>query len=222
MKLRLVPLLLVTLVFPVIAQDTTENTNKEDIKELIKLPAFTNSIGMVMVRLSPSLWAGKYPVTQKEYQAVVGSNPSQFKGDRNPVDSVSYNDTVSFCGQLTEKEKKGEMLPDGFVYTLPTQSEWEMLMDGASLADAATSQNGNRSGTAHVGSLGPNKLGLYDTRGNVWAFTLDPQDRAYRVLRGGAWNTSIEINLRPEFRWYSNGPDDRKNVYGFRVVMKRN
>ena len=93
------------------------------------------------------------------------------------------------------------------------------VIGGAALADAVTSQRAPRSGTAAVGSLKPNSLGLYDARGNVWQWCLDPEDKPYRVLRGGSWDTFIEINLRPEFRYYSKGPDDRQNTYGFRCVL---
>ncbi len=196
------------------------STNKPDIKKLLELPSFTNSVGIVLVRISPTLWAGKYPVTQAEYQAVVGTNPSQFRGERNPVDSVSWTDAQAWCAQLNRKEKQEELLPEGFRYALPTQAEWEMLMDGATVADAVTSQGTPRSSTAPVGSLRPNSLGLCDIRGNVWEFCADPDDKPYRVLRGGAWDTSVEVNLRPEFRWYSNGPFDKKNSYGFRCVLK--
>ncbi len=202
------------------AQTSGNLINKVDLKELMALPAFTNGAGIVMVQVAPTLWAGKYLVTQTEYQAVTGSNPSRFSGARNPVDSISYNDALRFCQQLTSKETAIEMVLPGFEYTLPTQTQWELLMDAATLNDAVTSVKGDRRGTAPVGTLSPNRLGLYDIRGNVWEFCLDPQDKPYRVLRGGAWDTFIEINLRPEFRWYANGPDDRKNSYGLRVVLE--
>jgi formylglycine-generating enzyme required for sulfatase activity len=198
---------------------TGVSTNKPDIKELIKGDSFTNGVGMVMVKISPALWAGRFDVMQEEYQKIAGSNPSQFPGDRNPVDSVSWNDAGDFCAKLTESERKEEMLPEGFVYSLPTQAQWELLSAATELKDAVTSMGARRSSTAPVGSLGANSLGLYDTRGNVWQWCLDPQDKPYRVLRGGAWDSFIEVNLRPEFRWFSNGPDDRKNVYGFRCVL---
>jgi formylglycine-generating enzyme required for sulfatase activity len=195
------------------------STNKIDIKELMKMDSFTNSTGMVLVKTSPMLWAGKYEVTQEEYQKVVGSNPSQFRGERNPVDSVSWNDALKFCDELTKVERKEEMLPEGFAYTLPTQAQWESLMNGAQLKDAVTSSGATRSGTAPVGSLGPNSLGLFDTRGNLWEWCLDPQDKPFRVLRGGGWETFVEVNLRPEFRWFSKGPDDQQNNYGFRCIL---
>jgi formylglycine-generating enzyme required for sulfatase activity len=190
-----------------------------DLKALMSERTFTNGNGMVLVKVSANLWVGTYEVTQEEFQKIMGSNPSEFRGDRNPVDSVSWNDARSFCSQLTEAESKSDMLPDGFSYTLPTQAQWESFADGATLENAVTSQRSARAGTAPVGTLGPSGLGLYDVRGNVWEWCLDPQDKPYRVLRGGAWDTTQEANLRPEFRWYSTGPDESKNTFGFRCVL---
>jgi formylglycine-generating enzyme required for sulfatase activity len=204
---------------PAPAPDTS--TNKLDLKALMAESTFTNSTGMVMVKVSANLWAGKYEVTQEEYQKVMGSNPSQFRGDRNPVDSVSWNDARTFCSELTKMEDKSEMLPEGFVYELPTQAQWESFAGGATLENAVTSQRSSRTGTAPVGSLGASGPGLYDVRGNVWEWCLDPQDKPYRVLRGGSWDTTQEANLRPEFRWYSTGPDESKNSFGFRCVLIR-
>jgi formylglycine-generating enzyme required for sulfatase activity len=172
-----------------------------------------------MVKISDKLWAGKFEVTQKEYQKVAGSNPSQFPADNNPVDSVSWSAALSFCAQLTEAEDKEKLLPEGMAYTLPTQAQWESFAAGVDLKDAVTGSGARRSGTSAVGSLGASGLGLYDVRGNVWEWCLDPQDKPFRVARGAAWDTFIEVNLRPEFRWYSNGPDDSKNSIGFRCVL---
>lgn len=195
-------------------------TEKPDPNELLKkFNTFTNSLGMVLVKISPTLWAGKFEVTQAEYAKVVGANPSRFGGAQHPVDSVSWNDAMAFCRRLNDLERQEKMLPEGFAYRLPTQQEWLTLMGDADLQDAVTSRGVSRSGTAPVGSLGPNSRGLYDTRGNVWEFCLDPQDTPYRVLRGAAWNTFVEVNTRPEFRYYSRGPDDRQPEFGFRVVL---
>lgn len=198
---------------------TTTSTNKPDIKELIKEPGFTNSTGMLMVKISETLWAGKFEVTQDAYQKITGRNPSKFTDGHKPVDSVSWNDARDFCAKLNAAEKQEDMLPEGFTYTIPTEAQWEMLAADAQLKDAVTSEKTSRTGTASAGSLGENRFGLNDTRGNVWEFCLDPQDKSYRVLRGGGWNTSYEPNLRLEFRWYANGPDDRKDNYGFRCVL---
>jgi formylglycine-generating enzyme required for sulfatase activity len=182
---------------------------------------FTNSVEMELIKTG-SFWAGKFEVTQKQYQKVTGMNPSAFGGDDNPVDSVSWSDAMAFCEKLTEKDIKAKKLPDGYYYTLPTEGEWETLAADADLKDAVTSQGGtSRGGTSPVGSLGPNSMGLYDTRGNVMEFCLGDTGKPYRVLRGGSWSDSIEINLRTEFRFYCT-PDDHKNTFGFRCVLKSN
>jgi len=190
-----------------------------DTKELMKLPEFTNSVGIIMVRISDKLWAGKYEVSQKEYKEVAGGNPSQFPADSNPVDSVSWDEAMSFCDRLTEIENKEEMLPEGMAYTLQTQAEWESFAGGVELNNAVTGSGTRRTGPSPVGSLGPNGQGLYDVRGNVWEWCLDPQDKPFRVARGAGWDTFIEVNLRPEFRYYSTGPDEQKNNIGFRCVL---
>jgi formylglycine-generating enzyme required for sulfatase activity len=179
----------------------------------------TNTVGLVLVKLSPALWAGKFEVTQEAFQKVMNGNPSAFAGKNNPVDSVSWNDAMTFCGKLTAAEAKAMELPDNFFYALPTQSQWETLAADATVQNSVMKLNGDRSGTSPVGSLGANSLGLYDVRGNVMEWCLDPQDQAYRVLRGGAWDTFIEINARLEFRNYA-APDEKKNDYGFRVLLQ--
>jgi formylglycine-generating enzyme required for sulfatase activity len=211
------------------AQEDTRDTTTSDSDTnapltLMELMAHndqvTNTVGVVLVKISPTLWAGMYEVTQDAYQKVMGSNPSAFQGGNHPVDSVNWNDAMAFCKKLTEKEQKAGELPKGFVYTLPTQGQWERLVGDAPLSDAVMSLSApRRSSTEPVGSLGPNSLGLYDMRGNVMEWCLDPQDKPYHVLRGGAWDTYIDINARPEFREYS-APNKTKNDYGFRVVLE--
>ena len=196
-----------------------DEAKKPELKTLLTLPGFTNDTGMVLVKISDALWVGVHEVTQKEYQKISGGNPSQFAGDQHPVDSVSWTDAMNFCAKLNEAEQKAKLLPEGFGYTLPTQAQWESLAAGTDLKDAVTSVNATRSSTAPVGSLGATGPGIYDIRGNLWEWCLDPQDQPYRVLRGAAWNSWIEINLRREFRWYSDGPDQKKNTFGFRCVL---
>jgi formylglycine-generating enzyme required for sulfatase activity len=202
------------------AQDSTGQTN--DVPTLKQLMAknnvVTNTVGIVLVKISPGLWAGKFETTQSAYQKTAHSNPSAFKGTERPVDSVSWNDAMDFCSKLTAKEQSAKELPDGYSYTLPTQDQWQMLMGDASLKDAVMKLNGNVSSTAPVGSLGANSLGLYDTRGNVMEWCLDSQNNANRILKGGAWDTWVDINARPDFRWYA-PPDEAKNSYGFRVIL---
>lgn len=202
------------------AFDTETNVPLKEL--MLKGDQITNTVGIVLKKISPTLWAGMYEVTQQPYTKVMGNNPSAFQGNARPVDSVTWYDAMSFCSKLTGQEQKADELPKGFAYTLPTQAQWEQLVGNASLSDAVMSLNmQRRSSTETVGSLGPNNYGLYDMRGNVKEWCLDPQDKPYRVLRGGAWDTYIDINARLEFREYS-APEKTKNDYGFRVVLEAN
>ena len=205
--------------------DLTSDDQTNDVLKLKDLMAtnnvVTNTVGIVLVKVSSGLWAGKFEVTQKSYVKVMGVNPSAFGGDNNPVDSVSWNDAMDFCKKLTAKERGSEQLPDGYAYSLPTEDQWVNLAGDASLSDAVTSLPPNHHlSTEPVGSLKPNSLGLYDIRGNVMEWCLDSHDpKSYRVLRGGAWDTFAEPSSRIEFRNYAK-PDDNKNDYGFRVVLQ--
>lgn len=201
------------------------NLVKLDMVALVKSPkTFTNRVGMVMIPVSDGVWAAKYELTQEAYTKVIGSNPSHFTGTNNPVDSVSWNDAMAFCEKLTRLEREKSNLPTNFVYALPTDAQWEMLVADASLDDAVTSKGkiGSQTSTKPVGSLQPNSLGLYDMRGNVMEFVLDRHDpsQTYRVLRGGAYDTWFEVNLRTNFRHYAAGPDEAKPDYGFRCVLE--
>lgn len=214
--LALTPLLLTNL--PAAAQEDSNPTNSAPpLKELMATNSVvTNTVGIVLVKISDGLWAGKFETTQDAYEKVVHSNPSQFLGGEKPVDSVSWNAAMEFCQKLTDTEKAD--LPDGYKYSLPTQSQWLTLMGNASLSDAVMKLNGNYSSTETVGSKGANNLGLYDTRGNVMEWCLDPLDQPYRVLRGGAWDTFLDVNARPEFLWKTT-PEKALNSFGFRVVL---
>jgi formylglycine-generating enzyme required for sulfatase activity len=77
------------------------------------------------VTISQGFWMGKYEVTQSEYAAVMGSNPSYFQGGNLPVEQVSWNDAVAYCAALTARERSAGRLPAGYGYRLPTESEWE-------------------------------------------------------------------------------------------------
>jgi formylglycine-generating enzyme required for sulfatase activity len=157
---------------------------------------------MEMVKVPAGYSVGKYEVTQEQYEAVMGKNPSSFRGPRKPVENVSWEDAVKFCKRLTDMEAKAGRLPAGMVYSLPTEKQWEYYVDGATLADAVTSATKRRTSTEDVGSLRPNKFGLYDVRGNVWEWCLDPieQDSYARVIRGGAFANSEPDKLAVDCR----------------------
>ena len=170
------------------------------------------------VTISRGFWFGKYEVTQGEYQAVMGSNPSNFKGDTNrPVEMVSWGNATNYCGKLTQRERAAGRIATNSVYRLPTEAEWEYACRGwtstrfsygddpgyANLTNYAWYADNSGATTHPVGQKLPNPWGLYDMHGNLWEWcqdwygpyrggiALDPQGPATgssRVLRGGGWS----------------------------------
>ncbi|MBF2089758.1 MAG: SUMF1/EgtB/PvdO family nonheme iron enzyme [Synechococcales cyanobacterium K44_A2020_017] len=152
----------------------------------------------------PALWMGKFPITQAQYQAIMGSNPSHFKGDNRPVEQVSWYDAVKFCQQLSAKTGKR--------YRLPSEAEWEyacragsttpfyfgqILTDNLANYKATETYNNSpvgicREETVDVRSFPANGFGLYDMHGNVWEWCLDYWHESYDGAPSdcSAWTTS--------------------------------
>ncbi|MBQ8656432.1 MAG: formylglycine-generating enzyme family protein [Prevotella sp.] len=149
----------------------------------------------------------KYEVTQELWQAVMGSNPSGFKGAHRPVENVSWEDCQDFIRRLNDLTGKN--------YRLPTEAEWEYAArggnrsycykyaGGSSIDDVAWYMNNSNYVTHDVGLKRPNELGLYDMAGNVWEWCLDWYDfyssdiqtnprssslGTFRMYRGGGWS----------------------------------
>ena len=180
------------------------------------------------VKISKSYYLGAYEVTQDEYKKVIGSNPSEFKGAKNPVESLSWRDVLAFCKKLSDmpKEKVAER-----EYRLPTEAEWEYACratgstaycfgDNEDLLEEYGWFNENSEEKTHpVGEKKPNRWGLYDMHGNVseWcqdkykpyskvALT-DPRGSKYGlswVIRGGNWDVNVG-DCRSAYRLYSVG-----------------
>ncbi|MDJ0735746.1 MAG: bifunctional serine/threonine-protein kinase/formylglycine-generating enzyme family protein [Nostocaceae cyanobacterium] len=159
----------------------------------------------------------KYPITQEQYQATMGENPSKFKGEKRPVESVSWSNAVRFCQRLSLKTKG--------IYKLPSEAQWEYAVRAgtttpfhfgetittdlanykASFTYAFEAAGIDRKETTDVGIFPPNAFGLYDMHGNVWEWCQDTWHSNYKgaptdgspwidynnnegkVVRGGSW-----------------------------------
>jgi len=192
------------------------------------------------VTISQGFWLGKYAVTQGQYEALMGTNPSHFTdvGKDAPVEQVSWDDAMIFCRKLTKRERVAGRLPTGYVFTLPTEAQWEYACRAgttgpyAGYLDAMAWYEQNSGKTTHqVGTKQPNAWGLYDMEGNVLQWCLDRYEvyhgssvsapsgagSSTRVLRGGSW-VSYSANCRSAFR-LNRDPDSRFNYLGFRVAL---
>lgn len=161
------------------------------------------------VEINPFLMA-KYPVTQELYFAVTQKSPSAFKGNKKPVESVSWKDAIDFCNQLSLKlglEPCYSIASDGETilfnqekngYRLPTEAEWEYACKAGTNAvrygdinEIAWYKENSEGETQDVGQKAPNTWALYDMLGNVWEWCSDIYDEqvygSYRIFRGGGW-----------------------------------
>ena len=186
----------------------------------------------------PSFYLGKYAVTQEQWQAVVGTDPSQFKGRKRPVEMISWHDAKKFCQRLSEKTEKQ--------YRLPSEAEWEyacrsgtmtLFHYGAKLTADVANYGSNQSGTIDVGNFPANAFGLYDMHGNVWEWCADDWHESYtgapsdatawlrghrsstRVLRGGSW-FSDSRSCRSSHRDVGNAANSN-GYFGIRVACSR-
>jgi formylglycine-generating enzyme required for sulfatase activity len=166
---------------------------------------------------------GKYPVTQGQWVAVMGSNPSCIKlSDRHPIEMVNYNDVQQFINKLNQMTGRN--------YRLPTEEEWEYaarsggkneIWAGTSneqeLDDYAWTSNNAGGSTQPVGLKKPNGLGIYDMSGNVWEWCSSLYDEgSNRVVRGGGWYADPSL-ARASHR-YGSWPADRNSNGGFRLL----
>ncbi len=166
-------------------------------------------IEMVPIRLGRNLlYFGKYEVTQEQWRAVMGSNPSFYKGDDLPVNKVSLDDIAAFLRELNQLERASRL-----IYRLPKSDEWEAaaLGDGLFNLDAQSwyiRNSGSR--LQPVGRKQPNSFGLFDMSGNVWEWCADG------LVRGGAYDSPPE-RCGPR-SGYRESPQGRDSNIGFRVV----
>jgi formylglycine-generating enzyme required for sulfatase activity len=153
-----------------------------------ELDRFLDEGPQTVVTISQGFKMEIHPVTQQEYQAVMGTNPSAFAGDPNrPVDQVSWADATYYCALLTQRELTAGRLPARWKYRLPTEAEWEYAAragtstrffygddpDYSELSNYAWYQDNSDNQTHAVGQKAPNPWGLQDVYGNVWEWCQD-------------------------------------------------
>ena len=188
---------------------------------------------VTQVRISRGFWLGKYEVTQSEWQAVMGTNPSEFSGcGRCPVDNISWDDVQDLIRRLNARAGEAH-------YRLPTEAEWEYAARAGTSGDRyaedldaiAWYDEGFDSRSHPVGQMEPNGWGLYDMLGNVieWVqdwygryqggTVADPQGSGFgsdRVIRGGSWwypATGSRASYRAKI-----SPSDAGSLVGFRLL----
>ena len=188
------------------------------------------------VTLTNDYYIGKYEVTQALWKAVMGNNPSNFKGDNLPVEKVSWDDCQEFINKLNRITGK--------TFRLPTEAEWEYAARGGkksrgyqysgsnNISDVAWYSDNSGNMTNDVGSKQANELGIYDMTGNVWEWCQDRYGRydsfsqvnptgansgSDRVYRGGSWSYTARY-CRSSFRLRITS-GYRRSFLGFRLVL---
>ena len=193
----------------------------------------------------PTFFMGRYPITQEQWQEIMGNNPSRFKGDKRPVEIVSWKKAQEFCARLTKLTNRE--------YRLPSEAEWEYAARagiktpfhyGETITSELANYNGNyiygagvkgeyRRETTEVGQFSANEFGLCDMHGNVCEWCEDDWHDSYqnapidgrawlseksskKIVRGGSWNFNPN-NCRSAYRDMIDH-DNRDVDLGFRVV----
>lgn len=186
------------------------------------------------VRITTAYEIGKYEVTQAQWEAVMGTNPSSFRGALLPVEQVSWQDAQVFLSRMNARN-------DGYLYRLPTEAEWEYAARAgtsgdyyATLDSIAWYGDNSNNETHPVGQKQANALGLFDVSGNVEEWCQDwignypsglvtnptgVTSGAYRVFRGGGWRGPASASRT----WSRNGGyESYRDVFlGFRVVRQQ-
>ena len=200
------------------------------VAKVSALPSLASASGGRMVQVpSGQFYIDVHPVTQEQYQKVMGVNPSKQKNPQAPVAGVQWVDAVRFCNKASESDglepcydlKTWACDVSRSGYRLPTEAEWEVACragtttkyffgDSASdLGRYAWTKSNSEGKVRPVGQKEPNAWGLHDMLGNVWQWTNDwfDAEQKQRALRGGAWDTEaskVEVSLRKkEFPVYT-------------------
>ena len=217
-------------------KEATKESSRDDEKADARAECVQSIIGNMVEIPGKSFKIGKYEVTQAQWQAVMGNNPSKFKGDDNPVEQVSWEDCKKFIEKLNDMS---EVRASGLKFRLPMEEEWEYacraggtgdyckLADGSNITESTLGEvawyGGNSENKTHpVGQKKPNAFGLYDMHGNVWEWCEDLAEAGLyseRVIRGGSLrfdSSSCQASFQPFAR-----PDIRENDLGLRLAASK-
>jgi formylglycine-generating enzyme required for sulfatase activity len=243
-------MIVMPLLWPVsLALVTQDAPRPKSASPFVKIPAGEFAMGSAnggdsekpphKVVISRGFEIGKYEVTQAQWEAVMGGNPSRFKGADLPVEQVSWEDVQAFLQALNAKK-------DGYVYRLPTEAEWEYAARAGTTGDYGGTGNlaemgwygANSGGKTHpVGTKQVNRWGLHDMHGNVWEWCQDWYDKEYyksspttdppgpatgtrKATRGGCYSYSAD-RATSSSRAHP-APDARYDIIGFRLVRSSN
>ncbi len=203
-----------------------------------------NSDSPVVIKVEAGFWLGKVPVTQRQYESIIGSNPSCFPSEEGdlPVERISWNDACRFCDELNTLMP--EELEHPLTFRLPKEAEWTLACRAGKGTKYGYGDNeitfsdygwysANSGGhTRAVGQKQPNPWGFHDMHGNVWEWCLDRDEQffrrvitdlksgeraAIRAVRGGSWSSLVYACRTANRNWYA--PNATASNIGFRVAM---
>ena len=211
----------------------------DDVADIVK-----PYLGVRKVKISKDFFIGETEVTQFAWSAIMKKNPSAFKGPKLPVEQVTWKEAVHFCVRLTDRERQAGRIPQGMVYRLPSEAEWEYATQAGSddifffgskpapIKDYAWFNQNSESRTHPVGLKKGNPWGIKDVYGNVREWCLDgysPRPKGPltdplfgfsnpdKVNRGGSYDSCAECCKT--FNRTNYGPGYQSSDLGLRIVL---
>jgi len=205
--------------------------------------AFSDEKPTHQVHIQKTFWMMTTEVTRKQYHAVMKKGAVKNEENLLPITNVTWQEALDFCKKLTAQEQKAGRIPKNYIFTLPSETQWEYACRAGTTHAFAGDLDlmgwyclNSKTRIKLVGRKQPNAWGLYDMHGNVWEWCLDawhlnyigaPVDESVwanrleskRVIRGGSWKTK-GVRCRSSSRSYQEN-DDASKIIGFRIVLTR-